>query len=67
MEERVELLVEDIKMLDKKGEEGTLTDEEVSLRKGKLVELWRLLKANDALIAQKRVMQTQSFSLNALS
>lgn len=53
MEEKVELLVEDIKMLDEKGEEGTLTEEEVGIHKGKLVELWRLLEAKDALIAQR--------------
>jgi hypothetical protein len=53
MEERVEILVEEIRGLDEKGEEGTLSDVEVGLRKSRFEELWRLLKAMDALIAQR--------------
>jgi len=53
MEERVEKLVKDISMLDEKGEEGSLEEVEVRLFKEKFEELWRLLKAKDALIVQR--------------
>ena len=53
MEERLVRLVEDIKNLDEKGEEGTLTEREVGLQKEMFEELWRLLKAKDALLAQR--------------
>jgi len=53
MEERLVRLVEDIKNLDEKGEEGTLTEREVGLRKEMFKELWRLLKAKDALLVQR--------------
>jgi len=53
IEDRVEKLVEDIKDLDEKGEEGGLTEVEVGIRKLKFEELWRLLKAKDALMAQR--------------
>jgi len=45
MEERVERLVEDIKGLDEKSEEGELSVVEVEIRKFKFEELWRILKA----------------------
>ena len=48
MEERVEKLAEEIRVLDEKGEEGSLVEEEVSARKDRFEELWRLLKAKDA-------------------
>lgn len=53
MEARVDILVEDIRVLDEKGEEGALSEFEVGLRKSKFEELWRLLKVKDALIAQR--------------
>jgi len=53
MEERVERLVEDIRGPDEKGEEEVLSSVEVESRKCKFKELWRLLKAKDALIAQR--------------
>ena len=53
MEERVESLVEVIRSLDEKGEEGVLSELDVSLRKAKFEKLWRVLKAKDALIAQR--------------
>jgi len=43
----------DISMLDEKGEEGSLEEVEVRLCKEKFEELWRLLKAKDALIVQR--------------
>jgi len=53
IEERVELLVGEIKGLDEKGEEGVLTELEVRLRKSKFEDIWRILRAKDALIAQR--------------
>ena len=53
MEERVERLVEEIKDIDEKREVGVLSDWEVDLRKAKFEDLWRILKAKDALIAQR--------------
>jgi len=81
MEERVEKLVEEIKGLIKRGEEGVLEEvegvlEEVEVlsRKAKFEELWKLLKMKDALIVQSpdrdgsmRVMQIQGFSIIVLN
>jgi len=53
MEERVEKLVGEIKGLDEKGEEGTLEEGEVRVRKAKFEELWRLLKAKDSSIVER--------------
>lgn len=53
MDERVERLVVEIKYLDEKCEEGGLTQPEVDLRKEKFEELWKILKAKDALIVQR--------------
>jgi len=53
MEERVVKLVEEIKGLDERGEEGTLEDVDVLNRKSKFEELWKLLKVKDALIVQR--------------
>jgi hypothetical protein len=53
MEERVENLVEEIKALDIKGEDGVLAEWEVGIRKTKFEDLWRILKAKDALLAQR--------------
>ena len=52
-EDRVERLVEDIRGLDELGEERRLSEEEVVSRKSKFEELWKLLKAKDALIVQR--------------
>jgi len=49
----VESLVEEIKRLDEKGEEGALEESEVVSRKLKFEELWRLLKAKDVFIVQR--------------
>ena len=49
----MERLVEEIKGLDERGEERSLQEAEVLLRKSKFEEQWRLLKAKDALIVQR--------------
>ena len=53
MEARVEKLVVETQGLDEKGEEGVLSEGEVLDRKQKFEELWRVLKAKDALIVQR--------------
>jgi hypothetical protein len=53
MEERVEKLVVEIQGLDKKREEGVLSEGEVLDRKQKFEELWHILKAKDAMIVQR--------------
>lgn len=53
MEGRAEKLMEDINGLDEKGEEGSLSDAEILIRKDKFSELWRLLKAKDAMAVQR--------------
>jgi ornithine cyclodeaminase/alanine dehydrogenase-like protein (mu-crystallin family) len=53
MDERVEVLTEEIKGLDEKGEVGGLSDLEVLNRKDKFGELWRLLKGKNAMMVQR--------------
>lgn len=54
MKERVERLVGEIARLVELSEEvGGLSMEEVEVRKSNFEELWRLLKAKDALVAQR--------------
>jgi hypothetical protein len=53
MEERVERLVEEIQVLDEKGENGVLSERKVDLQRVKFEELWRILKAKDALVVQR--------------
>jgi hypothetical protein len=53
MEVRVERLVEEIKGLDEKGEVVALDNREITMRKEKFEELWRILKAKDVSIMQR--------------
>jgi len=53
MEERVERLVDDIKELDEKGEEVGLEKEEITRKKSKFSDLWKILRARDASTVQQ--------------
>jgi hypothetical protein len=47
------MLVEDIKVKDLKGEEGTLSAGDVEIRKKFFSDLWRLLKSKELMVVQR--------------
>jgi hypothetical protein len=50
---KILLLVEEIKAKDLKGEEGSLSDSDVVLRKQHFLELWHLLKSKEGSLLQR--------------
>ncbi|WJX91755.1 hypothetical protein P8452_73482 [Trifolium repens] len=50
---KILILVEEIKVLDLRGEEGNLSNADVSLRKNQFSELWHLLKSKEATMVQR--------------
>jgi hypothetical protein len=53
MDDLTSKLVEDIAELDARGEEVSLNDVEVSIRKEKFGSLWWLLRAKDSMLVQR--------------
>jgi hypothetical protein len=53
MDHKINILVEDIRDLDVKGELVSLTEKEVVLRKKLFVDLWHLLKSKELMIVQR--------------
>jgi hypothetical protein len=53
MDTKILLLVEEIKEMDLRGEEGRLSDSDVVHRKHRFSELWHLLKCKEASIVQR--------------
>ena len=57
MEERIGKSMEDIAALDEKGEEGALNGEELLTRKSLFGDLWRLLRAKNAMMMQRSCLR----------